>query len=169
MYLGPYQTVIDEAGRITIPQRFRELMRGTNDIAWTITRGYGACLYLYTASAWQKVVERADQLDQFDPKAHAFLRFLYGCARYMQLDRQGRMVVPVELRELMRLKRDVMLVGLRYRLELWDKSAWDAYQETRGPDMETLAAELLLKPAAVTAAQDSRTAEEKGGPNVEHR
>lgn len=143
-YLGPHPTVLDEAGRITIPRRFREIMEDKEHLNWTVTRGYDANLYLYNRDQWQKLVDYAEGLHPLDPKAQRLLRTIYGCALSVTVDRQGRMPIPSALRELAKLDREVVLVGMRDHLELWNKEAWAAFQASAGPEMGTLAAELLV-------------------------
>jgi len=148
MYYGSHPTVLDEKGRITVPKRLHELMERSDHITWYMTRGYKGCLYLYNLPEWEKLVSRVEALDPLDPKAHDFLRLVYGCAMDVKVDRQGRMPVPAPLRGFAGLDRDVVLVGMRNHLELWRKDAWDAYQEAKGAEFEEMAAELLLRGAA---------------------
>lgn len=145
MYYGSYPTVIDDKGRITVPRKFHDLMEGNDHITWFMTRGYRNCLYLYNLKDWDAFVNRAEALDPLDPKAHDFLRLVYGCAIDVRVDRQGRLPVPAQLRGFAGLERDVVLVGMRNHLELWRKDAWDAYQAERGAEFETMATELLIR------------------------
>lgn len=161
-YLGHYPTVVDESGRITMPRRFRDLIESLDHLTWTVTRGYQANLYLYNREQWENVVACVQILHPMDPKAHRLLRTIYGCAMTTHIDRQGRLPIPQQLRDLARLGREVVLVGMKDHLELWSKDGWIAFQDSMGPEMEQLANELLVhnKPLGFS--------EERGGPNNEH-
>jgi MraZ protein len=166
MYYGSHPTVIDDKGRITAPRRFHELMERHDHITWFITRGYKGCLYLYNLKEWESLVSRVELLDPLDPKAHDFLRLVYGCALDVKVDRQGRIPIPAPLRSFAALdsgaasekpplpNREVVLVGMRNHLELWRKDAWDAYQANMGAEYENMASELLIRPRHADMAED---------------
>lgn len=145
MYYGSHPTVVDDKGRITVPRKFQEIMERNDHITWFITRGYKGCLYLYNLKEWEALQSRVEQLDPLDPKAHDFLRLVYGCATDVKVDKQGRISVPVPLRGAAGLERDVVLVGMKNHLELWRKDAWDAYQSNMGAEYENMANELLIR------------------------
>jgi MraZ protein len=167
MYYGSYQTVIDDKGRITVPRKFHDLMDRHDHVTWFMTRGYKGCLYLYNLREWETLVSRIDALDPLDPKAHDFLRLVYGCAIDVRVDRQGRMPVPSQLRGMAGLEREVVLVGMKNHLELWKKDAWDAYQASMGAEFETMASELLIQGSALGGQQPA--ARERGGQDDEHQ
>jgi MraZ protein len=121
-------------------------MERHDHITWFITRGYKGCLYLYNLKEWESLVSRVELLDPLDPKAHDFLRLVYGCALDVKVDRQGRIPIPAPLRSFAALDREVVLVGMRNHLELWRKDAWDAYQANMGAEYENMASELLIRP-----------------------
>lgn len=144
MYFGPYQTVVDDKGRITVPKKFHDLMVREDHITWFITRGYNGNLSLFNKPQWEQLVARAEVLDPLNPVANDYLLMLYGCAIDVRVDNQGRMPVPPQLRSLAGLNRDVLLVGMRDHLELWDKDAWDAFQRERGSDFRRMATEVFV-------------------------
>jgi MraZ protein len=154
MYYGSHQTVIDDKGRITVPRKFHELMERRDHVTWFITRGYKGCLYLYNLKEWEALVSRTETLDPLDPKAHDFLRLVYGCATDVRVDRQGRLPVPSTLRAVASLDRDVVLVGMRNHLELWRKDAWEAYQAEKSAEFETMATELLIRNQPAVASRE---------------
>lgn len=145
MYFGPYQTVVDDKGRITVPKKFHDLMVREDHITWYVTRGYNGNLSLFNRSQWERLMARAEALDPLDPAANDYLLLLYGCAIDARVDNQGRLAVPPQLRALAGLSRDVMLVGMRDHLELWNKDAWDAFQERKGPEFRRMATEVFVR------------------------
>ena len=161
MYYGSHQTVIDDKGRITVPKKLYEAMERADHITWYITRGYRGCLYLYNLADWETLVKRAEETDLFDPRAHDFLRMIYGCAIEVRVDRQGRMPIPPTLRSVANLDRDVILVGMKNHLELWRKDAWEQYQATMGAEMESMAKELLVRGPADSATRERGERDDK--------
>jgi MraZ protein len=173
MYFGPHYLVMDETGRINTPRKLREIMNVRHEDVWYVTRGYRGSLYLYNLKQWRSVVKRAERsLDDWDPEAHDFLRLVYGCAIEISVDKQGRMPIPSALWGFANLRRDVVLVGMKNHLELWDKEAWEAFQEKYGPSMEAMAADLIVKnrtaivPAERGAHHDQHTSNGSGPGNA---
>lgn len=155
LYFGAHVTVLDEAGRITVPRRFRDIMESLDHITWFITPGLNNNLYLYAREQWGQVVKRNQPAyESMDQTTHQFFSFGYGFTHETKVDRQGRMVIPPALRELLGLERDVVLVGVQNRLELWSKDAWDAFCRQMWPQYGKKATEL----AAASSGANAQTA-----------
>ena len=120
MLFGGYQHNIDKKGRVFIPSKLREEL-GTGFI---ICRGiYGKrCLCVYSAEEWDKLVAKIGTLPS--AKSSAVKRFLYDGAFSIDFDTQGRILIPPVLREYANLQKDVVLVGVLSRVEIWDKDRW---------------------------------------------
>jgi len=154
-YFGSYPTVLDEAGRMNAPRRIRETMESAEQYNWFITPGLNGNLYLYHKSEWEKLLERNQpNFESMDQRTHQFFSFGYGFTAETRVDRQGRMPIPSHLRESFGIEREVVLVGVQNRLELWNKSAWDAFVKSMWPVFGQRATEL----ATVNGS-------EKGGDN----
>lgn len=123
MLIGEHQHTIDSKGRLTIPARFRDGL-GENFIA---TRGLDNCLFLYPMDEWRELEGRLKGLPMTQPNARAFVRFMFSGASECNLDRQGRIVLPQNLREHARLEKDAVVVGLSNRVEVWSKDEWERY------------------------------------------
>lgn len=162
MYFGQHQTVLDDKGRITVPRRFRDVMRSQDHITWYMTRGYDGNLNLYHRDGWESLLAQIQDLPSMDPRVHDFQRLVFGSAAEVRVDGQGRMPVPQHLRALGGLEREAVLVGMKDRLELWNKEAWETFQNTHGPKFRDMVSELV-------SSGELGVATEKGGTSDEHR
>ncbi len=115
MFLGRFTHTIDTKGRLAIPVRFRSTLG--NDAV--ITRGIDRCLSLYPA-------EKVSALSVSDPDARTFRRMVFAEAAYVEFDRQGRILIPPELRTYAGFDRDVIVVGMNTYVEIWSPEQWDS-------------------------------------------
>ncbi|MCL4464713.1 MAG: division/cell wall cluster transcriptional repressor MraZ [Chloroflexi bacterium] len=118
--MGQYDHTVDDKGRVAIPARFRTYFAD----GLVVTRGLERCLLVYTASDWASLAERIAKLPLTQSDARAFTRFLFSGAMDVQLDRQGRVVIPGYLREYANVKENVVIIGVNTRLEVWDQQSW---------------------------------------------
>jgi MraZ protein len=123
VFTGEYQHTLDEKGRFAVPARFRaELAQGAQVSKWI-----DGCVALFPRADWEALAERTAALPVTDQNARTFQRFLFGAAFEVELDRQGRFVLPVILRDFADLTSQVVVVGARRRLELWSPQRWSQY------------------------------------------
>lgn len=125
MFLGRFSHTIDEKGRLAIPARFRELIGGEA----VLTRGIDRCLTLYPMAEWRPLAEKVSALSISDPDARTFRRMVFAEATVVQLDRQGRILLPPELRAYAGLNRDAIVVGVNTYVEIWSPEAWSSQAE----------------------------------------
>ncbi len=126
MFIGEYQHALDDKGRLAIPVKFRqELKTGA-----VVTHGLDNCLFLYTKRAWQELAERVSKLPLARSKARAFARFMLAGAMDVEVDSQGRLLLPDYLRTYAGMKRQVIVAGLYDRVELWDSAKWNQYKRS---------------------------------------
>ncbi|MBI3120411.1 MAG: division/cell wall cluster transcriptional repressor MraZ [Candidatus Kerfeldbacteria bacterium] len=126
MFIGEYAHNLDDKGRIAIPTKFRkELHKGA-----VITRGLDRCLFLYTLDEWKRMAEKLASLPISKANTRAFARLMLSGAMDVQLDKQGRIVVPPYLSRYASFKRKIVITGLYKRLELWDEDQWEHYKGT---------------------------------------
>jgi transcriptional regulator MraZ len=121
MLLGEYEHTIDDKNRLTLPARFRQAMAG----GVVLTRGLDACIEAYPAEGWNELVEaNLSGLNPLSRETRVLERFYYTGAIEAQPDKQGRVMLPPALIEHGGLGREVVVVGMRDRLEIWDRAAW---------------------------------------------
>lgn len=138
MFIGEYSHSIDEKGRVMLPKKFQmELLEGA-----VVTRGLDACLFLYSRKEWEKLATRIAALPISKSGSRAFSRHMLAGAMDVELDKQGRVVLPEYLRQYAAMKKDVVIAGLYNRLELWDKSAWKKYKEATEKESSEVAEQL---------------------------
>jgi len=115
---------LDDKGRIIIPQKFRRELE--EDKYFIITRGVGRCLLIFRIEQWSRLEKALSERSLFDMDALKLQRFLLGEANEVQVDSQGRVAIPQSLRQYARIEKDVVIVGLVSRIEIWNKGRWDA-------------------------------------------
>jgi MraZ protein len=121
MLLGEYEHTIDDKNRLTLPAKFRQAMAG----GVVLTRGLDACIEAYPADGWSQLVEsNLSGLNPLSRETRVLERFYYTGAIEAQPDKQGRVMLPPALIDHGRLGHEVVVVGMRDRLEIWDRAAW---------------------------------------------
>lgn len=124
MFLGEYDHTVDAKGRLAIPARFRaQMSQGA-----VISKGMGQCLSIYMMARWE---EKSNELvsGMTSDELRDFERRIYPSASEIELDAQGRMVIPAKLRIYAKLGSEVTVAGVRDHFEIWDRATWQAYQE----------------------------------------
>ena len=139
MLLGQYEHTIDDKNRLTLPAKFRESFAEGG----VVTMGMDGCLSVYTRDDWENLVaSRLADLDPLDPDGRTVQRFFFANAAEVELDKQGRMIVPAPLVKHARLGRDVVVAGVYDHLEIWDRAAWDDQRKRVEGSAEHVAARL---------------------------
>jgi MraZ protein len=125
MFIGEYSHNLDDKGRLAIPVKFRrELAKGA-----VVTRGLDNCLFLYTKKEWEKLAEKLASLPISQSNSRAFARLMLAGAMDVEIDKQGRVVLPEYLRTFADLKKNTIIAGLYNRIEIWDESKWKVYKQ----------------------------------------
>ena len=126
MFTGEYRHSVDDKGRIAIPSRFRaQLEDGAFVSRWTDEN-----LALFTRDGWDELAKKVAALPLADESSRAFQRFLFAGAFEVELDRQGRIVVPASLRLFAGLEGEAVIVGSRDHAEIWSPASWDEYRRS---------------------------------------
>ena len=124
MFIGEYNHNLDEKGRLAVPVKFRgELKKGA-----VVTKGLDGCLFFYTIDEWKILAEKLSNLPISQSNTRAFARLMLAGAMDVQLDKQGRIVLPDYLRKYAKLTKKIVIGGLYNRLEIWDEEAWKKYK-----------------------------------------
>ena len=129
MFRGINNLTLDAKGRLAMPVRYRgrmqEVCRG--QLVITIDRDH--CLLIYPLPEWEGLEERLVRLPSLNKQARELQRLLLGHATEVELDSHARLLLPPELRAFAGLERDVVLLGLGRKFELWQQATWDAHRE----------------------------------------
>lgn len=126
MFLGRFAYNVDQKGRLAVPARFRESLSGTV----ILTRGIDPCLVLYPLESWEPLAARVDALPLADPAARALRRLMYAEAANLELDSQGRILIPPDLRQWAGIDREAIVVGVHTAIEIWSQAGWQGQQAT---------------------------------------
>ncbi len=132
MLLGRFLHTIDSKGRLSIPMKFREVLTDRYEEKLIITTDLDPCLVAYPLEEWRLIEEKAKNLPMMQKEVKDFMRFFYSGAVVCGLDRQGRVLLPPSLREYAKLNRDVTLIGMYNKIEIWDTKKWKE-QELEAP------------------------------------
>ena len=120
MFMGVYSHTIDTIGRLIIPSKFREELGDE----FVLTKGLDGCLSIYPMEQWKIFEKKLEALPLTNKNARQFSRFFVAGATPCELDRQGRILLPLPLREFAGLEKDVVLAGMLNRIEIWSKTKW---------------------------------------------
>ncbi|MBP9996159.1 MAG: division/cell wall cluster transcriptional repressor MraZ [Lachnospiraceae bacterium] len=121
MFMGEYNHTIDPKGRVIVPAKFREALGDR----FVVTKGLDGCLFVYDMTEWAAFEEKLKTLPITNKDARAFVRFFLAGATDVEVDKQGRILLPSVLREFAGLTKDVVLIGVASRVEIWSKENWE--------------------------------------------
>lgn len=138
MLLGEYNHNIDEKGRVSVPAKFREDL-GTSFI---VTKGLDECLFAYSKAEWVKFEEKLKSLPLTNTNARNFVRFFFSGATECEVDKQGRINIPQNLREYASLSKELCIIGVSTRVEIWNKEKWENYTSPDNMDVDDIASQM---------------------------
>lgn len=138
MFLGHYEHMLDEKGRLSLPVKLREKL-GPNFI---ITKGLDRCLFIYPLKEWENIEVRLRELSTTKSDARSFARMFFAGAAECECDKQGRITIPPSLRDHALLIKDAVIVGVGSRVEVWSSDKWREYSEQALENYEKIAEDL---------------------------
>ena len=128
LFMGEYNHTLDAKGRLIIPSKFREELGDE----FVVTRGMDGCLFVYDYSEWKAFAEKIQALPLMNKEARQISRFFLAGASAVEVDKQGRVLIPAVLREAADITKEVVLIGVGSRIEIWSKDRWEgtvSYQD----------------------------------------
>lgn len=138
MFIGEFTHSLDTKGRVAVPVKFRGKI-GSNAI---ITRGLDRCLFVFTSKEWETLAQKLIALPLAQANSRAFVRLMLAGAMDVEVDKQGRVLIPDYLREYAGLKKEVVVAGLYNRIEIWDSESWKAYKTKTESESDEIAERL---------------------------
>ncbi|MGE5673818.1 MAG: division/cell wall cluster transcriptional repressor MraZ [Mycobacterium leprae] len=139
MFMGEFQHNVDAKGRLIIPAKLRDGL-GERFIA---TKGLEGCLFVYPTTEWEAISERMRTLPVTSVDARAFTRLFFSGATECELDPQGRILLAANLRDYAKIDRDVVIVGVSTRVEIWSAERWAEYSQKAEESYGEIAEKLL--------------------------
>jgi len=138
MLIGEYKHTIDNKKRLAIPSKLRREI-GTKMV---ITRGLDNCLFVFPLNQWSKLVEKLSQLPLGQKDSRGFVRLMLAGASEVEIDKLGRILIPDYLKSYGGLKKNVVIVGVYNRLEIWDEAKWKLFSKTTEKEVDNMAERL---------------------------
>jgi len=132
-FRGQVEHAIDDKGRLSIPAKFRQAMGKETSLVVT---NWTSHLSAFPLSEWQAIEKRIWEAPAFKGETRDFLRFVYSTAEDVEIDPQGRILIPPKMRQGAGITKDVVLLGMMRQVEIWDKARWSAELETAPPPEE---------------------------------
>lgn len=133
MFMGEYNHTIDAKGRLIVPSKFRETLGDE----FVVTKGLDGCLFVYDNHEWTAFEQKLKSLPITNKDARVFVRFFLAGAAAVEVDKQGRILLPGSLREFAALSKEVVLIGVGSRIEIWSRERWE--DAASFEDMDTIA------------------------------
>ena len=122
--LGAHRYQLDPKGRVSLPAKFKEVFA---DGCW-LTLGQDNCLYVFPKAEWERRSEEVASSPLSDADGRAFSRLFFGSSDVVSLDSQGRVTIPQRLREAAGITKEIVVLGVRDRMEIWDRDSYDRYE-----------------------------------------
>jgi len=138
MLIGEFKHSLDQKGRISIPAKFRQKFAE----GLILTRGIDQCVFGFSKTEWEKVVNKITNLPLSQSNARAFARLMLSGAFEAEIDNQGRVLIPEILRKYANLEKKVVIVGMYNRIEIWDENKWEEYKKQSEESSEEIAERL---------------------------
>ena len=130
MLIGEYEHTLDAKGRISMPAKLRKDMGET----FVVTKGLDGCLFAFSLEEWSNFENKLKALPLSDKNARNFVRFFLAGATECEIDKQGRFLIPGNLRIAASLEKETIIIGVGTRLEIWDKATWISKDEEISAD-----------------------------------
>jgi MraZ protein len=143
MFYGEYLHSIDRKGRLILPAKFREIAKGNFIEKFFVTRGLDKCLFMFSEEEWRSQEQKFKAIPFTKQQARTFNRLYFSGAVEVIIDKQGRILLPQYLKDFAEIKREVMIVGVSNRIEIWAKDKWQEFYGSSRPSFEEIAEKLM--------------------------
>ena len=130
MLIGEYEHTLDAKGRLSMPAKLRRDMGE----AFIVTKGLDGCLFAFSQEEWKNFETKLKALPLSDKNARNFVRFFLAGATECELDKQGRFLIPNNLRTAAKLEKEAIIIGVGTRLEIWNREIWQSKDEEISAD-----------------------------------
>ena len=140
MLIGEYEHSLDAKGRLIMPSKLRE------DIGekFIITKGLDGCLFGFSKQEWTNFEEKLKTLPLTNKNARDFVRFFLSGATECEIDKQGRFLIVANLRQYASMEKEVVIIGVGTRIEIWNKQKWDSYNSEKNISADEIAENMTM-------------------------
>jgi MraZ protein len=138
MLIGEYIHTLDDKNRLSVPVKFRKEM-GKNIV---LTPGLDKCLFVFTLKEWSRISEKLSESSLLSADSRSFNRYMLGGAQEVEVDANGRMLIPEYLQKRAGIKSKAVFIGVQNRVEIWAESEWNEYKKVVEKEADSLAEKL---------------------------
>lgn len=135
MFIGEYQHTLDPKNRVIMPSKFREKLGDS----FVMTKGLDNCLFIYSSTEWSIVEDKLKSLPMTNKDARAFVRFFFAGACECELDKQGRILMPNNLKDYAKIDKELVIIGVSTRIEIWSREEWNKFNSDANISYEDVA------------------------------
>ncbi|MDD3706055.1 MAG: division/cell wall cluster transcriptional repressor MraZ [Clostridiaceae bacterium] len=135
MFIGEYNHTLDPKNRVIMPSKFREQLGDS----FVMTKGLDNCLFIYSSQDWSIVEDKLKGLPMTNKDARAFVRFFFAGASECELDKQGRIVIPNYLKDYANIDKELVIIGVSTRIEIWSREEWNKFNSDANISYEDVA------------------------------
>lgn len=143
MFYGEYVHSIDRKGRLILPAKYREVAKANFMEKFFVTRGLDKCLFMFSEEEWRSQEAKFKAISFTKPESRTFNRLYFSGAIDVVPDKQGRILLPQFLKDFAEIKRDVVVVGVSNRIEIWAKDKWQDFYGNSRQSFEQIAEKLI--------------------------
>ena len=140
MFIGEYEHSVDAKGRLIMPAKLREEIGDK----FVVTKGLDGCLFAYSQNEWLAFEEKLKTLPLTNKNARDFTRFFLSGAIECEIDKQGRFLITSNLRDFANLEKDVIIIGVNTRIEIWSKEKWRSYSDDENINVDEIAENMTM-------------------------
>lgn len=140
LFIGEYEHSVDAKGRVIMPAKLRE------DIGekFIVTKGLDGCLFAYSKDEWSNFEEKLKTLPLTNKNARDFVRFFLSGAVECEIDKQGRFLIPNNLRIYASLEKEINIIGVGTRIEIWNRNEWKQYSSDENISADEIAENMTM-------------------------
>jgi MraZ protein len=143
VFYGEFEHTLDRKGRLIVPARFRDALKEHYIERFFITRGLDKCLFMFPEDEWKLQEQKFKSMSFTKAESRRFNRLYFSGACEMIPDKQGRILIPQYLKDYAGIKRDVYIIGVSNRIEIWSRENWNQYYSTSKDSFEEVAERLI--------------------------
>ena len=143
MFYGEFDHSIDRKGRLILPSKFREVAKNQFVEKFFVTRGLDKCLFMFPEEGWRSQENKFKNMPFTKLQPRTFNRLFFSGAVEVVFDKQGRILLPQYLKDYAEIKKDVMIVGVADRIEIWAKDKWRDFYANNRQSFEEIAEKLM--------------------------
>ena len=144
MFYGEFTHTLDEKNRLIVPMRLRGKIKETFVERFIITKGLDNCLFLFTSDEWKLFENKTKALPLTGKDARAYTRHLFSGASECAIDKQGRISIPLYLKNYAQIEKDVIVIGVMSRIEIWSREKWISYSKNTEKSVNEIAEQLEI-------------------------